>query len=57
MREKGVTSASNEGHRGDQIVTVEITVPQLRDERSKEILREFAQLNPDDPRTALWSKV
>jgi molecular chaperone DnaJ len=57
MREKGVVSASNEGHRGDQIVTVEITVPQLRDERSKEILREFAHLNPEDPRAALWSKV
>src|SRR3984885_5923456 len=57
MREKGVPSAANEGHRGDEIVTVEITVPQLRDERSKEILREFAHLNPDDPRAALWSKV
>lgn len=57
MREKGVVSASNEEHRGDQIVTVEITVPQLRDERSKEILREFAHLNPDDPRAMLWSKV
>ena len=57
LREKGVPSAAKEGHRGDQIVTVEITVPQLRDERSKEILREFAQLNPDDPRAVLWSKV
>ena len=54
---RACASASNEGHRGDQIVTVEITVPQLRDERSKEILREFAHLNPDDPRAALWSKV
>jgi molecular chaperone DnaJ len=57
MREKGVVSAAKEGHRGDEIVTVEITVPHLRDERSKEILREFAQLNPDDPRATLWSKV
>ena len=57
MREKGVVSAAREGQRGDQIVSVEITVPQLRDERSKEILREFAQLNREDPRAALWSKV
>jgi molecular chaperone DnaJ len=57
MREKGVVSASTEDHRGDQIVTVEITVPQVRDERSKEILREFAHLNPEDPRAALWAKV
>jgi molecular chaperone DnaJ len=57
MREKGVISAANEGRRGDEIVTVEITIPQLRDERSKEILREFARLNPDDPRAALWNKI
>jgi molecular chaperone DnaJ len=38
-------------------VTVEIVVPQLRDERSKEILRELAKLNPDDPRKEVWAKV
>jgi len=57
MREKGVASASKDGLRGDQIVTVEITVPQIRDERSKEILREFAHLNAEDPRASLWTKV
>ncbi|WP_158748331.1 molecular chaperone DnaJ [Acidobacterium sp. S8] len=57
MRERGVPSATREGVRGDEIVTVEITVPQVQDERSKEILREFAKLNPDDPRTTIWSKL
>jgi len=57
MRERGVASATREGTRGDQIVTVEIDVPQLKDERSKEILREFAKLNPEDPRESLWAKV
>jgi molecular chaperone DnaJ len=57
MRERGVPSAAHEGTRGDQIVTVEIVVPQLKDERSKEILREFAKLNPEDPREAMWDKV
>jgi molecular chaperone DnaJ len=57
MREKGVVSAAKEGMRGDEIVTVEIVVPQLKDERSKEIIREFAKLNPDDPREAMWAKV
>jgi molecular chaperone DnaJ len=57
MRERGVPSAAQEGLRGDQIVTVEIVVPQLKDERSKEILRELAKLNPDDPRGAIWEKV
>ena len=57
MRERGVLSAAVEGKRGDQIVTVEIVVPQLRDERSKEILRELARLNPDDPRQGVWAQV
>ena len=57
MRERGVPSATHEGTRGDEIVTVEVTVPQLRDERSREILRELAKLNPDDPRQAIWAKV
>ncbi|RRA48950.1 DnaJ C-terminal domain-containing protein [Acidipila sp. EB88] len=56
MRERGVASASVEGKRGDQIVTIEIVVPQMRDERSKEILRELAKLNPEDPRQALLEK-
>jgi molecular chaperone DnaJ len=57
MRERGVPKSAHEGKRGDQIVTVEITVPKVQDERSKEILREFAKLNPEDPREAMWAKV
>lgn len=57
MRERGVPSATRESTRGDQIVTVEVAVPHARDERSREILREFARLNPEDPREALWAKV
>jgi len=57
MRERGVPSATKEGARGDEIVTVEVSVPQLRDERSREILREFAKLNPEDPRESIWAKV
>ncbi len=57
MRERGVSSAAVEGKRGDQIVTIEIVVPQLRDERSKEILRELAKLNPEDPRESAWAKI
>ena len=57
MREKGVKSATREGMVGDQIVEVVVSVPQVRDERSKEILRELSQLNAADPRAALWDKV
>ena len=57
MREKGVPSAIKDGVRGDEIVEVAISVPNVRDERSKEILRELAKLNPEDPRAEMWSKV
>ena len=53
MREKGVPSASREGVRGDQIVEVKVVTPKVQDERSKEILRELAKLNPEDPREGL----
>jgi molecular chaperone DnaJ len=57
LREKGVPSAAHEGLRGDQIVEVKIVVPKVQDERSKEILRELAKLNPEDPREDLFTKV
>lgn len=57
MRDRGVSSATQEGKRGDQIVTIEIVVPHIQDERSKEILREFSKLNPADPREAIWTKI
>ena len=57
LREKGVTSAATEGLRGDQIVEVRIVVPKIQDERSKEILRELAKLNPEDPREEMFAKV
>jgi molecular chaperone DnaJ len=57
MRERGVENAQNPGQRGDQIVTVEVAVPHLQDERSREIMRELAKLNPQDPRQALFDKL
>jgi molecular chaperone DnaJ len=57
LREKGVSSAVKEGVRGDEIVEVKVVVPALRDEKSKEILRELAKLNPEDPREELWKQV
>jgi len=57
MREKGVPSASRDGLRGDEIVEIQIAVPKVQDERSKEILRELAKLNPENPREAIFAKV
>lgn len=57
LREKGVPSAVHDGKRGDQIIEVKIVVPKVQDERSKEILRELAKLNPEDPRDDIFAKV
>jgi molecular chaperone DnaJ len=57
LREKGVPSATREGVRGDEIVEVKIAVPMPRDEKTKELLRELAKLNPEDPRAELWKQV
>ena len=56
MRERGVLNA-RKNKRGDQIVEVVVQPPHVRDERTKEILRELAQLNPDDPRAQIWTQV
>jgi len=57
LREKGVPSATREGVRGDEIVEINVTVPMPRDERTKELLKELAKLNPEDPREELWKRV
>src|SRR5579864_636819 len=57
LREKGVPSATREGARGDEIVEITVTVPMPHDERTKELLRELARLNPEDPRAELWRQV
>jgi molecular chaperone DnaJ len=54
MRGKGAPSLLNPGMRGDQYVEVKILVPRVADERSKEILRELARLNQEDPRKDIW---
>ncbi len=57
LREKGVPSATKDGKRGDEIVEIKVVVPHVQDERTKEILRELAKLNPEDPRAELWRQI
>lgn len=54
LREKGAPSLKT-GRRGDHIVEVRVSVPRVADERSKEILRELARLNPENPRASLFA--
>jgi molecular chaperone DnaJ len=56
LREKGVLNTRT-NQRGDQIVEVSLTTPDPTNERSRELLREMAKLQPDDPRAEIWSKV
>jgi molecular chaperone DnaJ len=57
LREKGVPSATKDGKRGDEIVEIKVVVPHVQDERTKELLRELAKLNPQDPRAELWKQI
>jgi molecular chaperone DnaJ len=52
LRGKGAPSLRGDSP-GNQIVEVRVVVPKIADERSKEILRELARLNPENPRTSL----
>jgi len=56
LREKGVLN-SRTSKRGDQIVEVAIQAPEVHDERTKELLREYAKLHPEDPRAQIWTEV
>jgi molecular chaperone DnaJ len=56
LREKGVANARKD-KRGDEIVEVVIQAPQVTDERTRELLRELSQVNADDPRREMWTKV
>jgi molecular chaperone DnaJ len=55
LRGKGAPSLreSSGELRGNEFVEVQVMVPHVADERTKEILRELARLNPDDPRKDL----
>lgn len=53
LRDRGVPAA-RDGRRGDLIAEIRIVLPAVLDERSKELLREFGQLQADDVREGLW---
>jgi molecular chaperone DnaJ len=56
LREKGVMNA-RKNQRGDEIVEVVIQAPKVDDERTRELLRELSQVNSEDPRKEMWTKV
>lgn len=53
LRGKGAPVLRESGMRGDEFIEVQVRVPHVSDERTKELLRELAHLNPEDPRANL----
>jgi len=49
LRERGAPSLRGNTH-GDQYVEVRVALPKLIDEDTKELLRQFARRNPENPR-------
>lgn len=56
LREKGVFN-SRKNTRGDEIVEVFLKGPDVHDERTRELLRELAQVQTQDVRADIWSQV
>lgn len=54
LKERGMPSLRG-GPPGDLLVEVVVVAPKVVDERSKELMREFARLNPENPRSTLTS--
>jgi molecular chaperone DnaJ len=56
LRDKGVFNA-RKNSRGDEIVEVVLQSPNVHDERTRELLRELAQVQTEDVRADMWGKV
>ena len=56
LREKGVFNA-RKNTRGDEIVEVVLRAPDVHNERTRELLRELAQVQTEDVRSDMWTKV
>lgn len=50
LSQRGVPSLRNPQLKGDQFVEVQITLPRIISEETKEILRQFERANPENPR-------
>ncbi len=53
LRERGFPSLRNPSLRGDQFVEVKISLPKVISEETKEALRQFEKLNPENPRKTI----
>ena len=56
LRDRGVFNA-RKNSRGDEIIEVVLRAPTVHDERTRELLRELAQAQSEDPRSEMWNHV
>lgn len=53
LRERGFPSLRNPSLRGDQFIEVKVTLPRVISEETKDLLRQFEKLNPENPRKTM----
>jgi molecular chaperone DnaJ len=53
LRQRGAPSLRNPGARGDQFVEVQVILPKVISEETKDLLREYAKLNSTNPRVEM----
>ena len=53
LRDRGAPSLRNPGAKGHQFVEVQVTLPKVISEETKELLREYSKLNSTNPRVEM----
>ena len=53
LRQRGAPSLRKPGAHGDQFVEVQVTLPRVISEETKELLRQYSKLNPENPRVEM----
>jgi molecular chaperone DnaJ len=53
LRDRGAPSLRNPGAKGHQFVEVQVTLPKVISEETKELLREYSKLNSANPRVEM----
>lgn len=56
IRGRGAPSPRGESRRGDLVVTVQVVLPEVTDERSRRLLREFGEIHANDVRHDMFDK-
>ncbi|CAN5742346.1 molecular chaperone DnaJ [soil metagenome] len=53
LRQRGAPSLRKPGARGDQFVEVQVTLPKVISEETKDLLRQYSKMNSDNPRVEM----